>query len=65
MGAKDNVILNLRYIRALGDILNECAGHEVELSTDTLTALGGQVVDLAEQAIEALEKPEKAEKEAA
>ena len=65
MGAKAKAILNLSYIRALGDILNECAGHEVELSTDTLTALGGQVVHLAEQAIEALEKPETAEKEAA
>jgi hypothetical protein len=65
MAAKDKAILNLSYIRALGDILNECAGNNVELSTDTLTALGGQVVDLAEQAIEALQKPEKAEKEAA
>jgi hypothetical protein len=65
MAAKDKAILNLCYIRALGDILNECAGHDVELSTNTLTALGGQVVDLAEQAIEALQKPETAEKEAA
>ena len=65
MGAKDKAILNLSYIRALGDILNECAGHNLELSTDTLTALGGQVVALAEQAIETLEKPEKAEREAA
>jgi hypothetical protein len=45
MGAKDKAILNLRYIISLGDVLNEGAGHEVELSTDTLTALGGQVVD--------------------
>jgi hypothetical protein len=65
MAAKDKAILNLSYIRALGDILNECAGNNVELSTDTLTALGGQIVDLAEQAIEALEKPETVEKEAA
>lgn len=65
MGAKEKAILNLSYIRALGDILNECAGHNLELSTDTLTALGGQVVDLAEQAIAFLEKTEKAEKKAA
>ena len=65
MAAKDKAILHLMYIRALGDILNECAGHKIELSPNTLTALGGQVVDLAEQAIEALEKPERAEKEAA
>ena len=56
MGAKDKAILNLMYIRSLGDILNECAGHKVELSTDTLTGIGGQVVDLVEQALEGMEK---------
>ena len=65
MADKDKAILNLYYIRALGDILNECGGHNGELSPETLTALGGQVFALAQEAIKLLDKPERAEPEAA
>jgi hypothetical protein len=56
---------NLKCIHALGEVLYECAGSGRHLSRDTLTALGGMLLEKSKDALKFLDPPDEAGEEAA
>ena len=61
MSAKDDhkyAALNTLYkIKALGEMLNESAGHKLDISDGALTSIGLMVMELAQEAITELDRP--------